>query len=82
MENRTERDKQKMRRSSSSPPSDSPLSKIFLRQYVSSLIQETITSVKVPYGRLGQDMSISKMVLRDAVEGKLGLTRRQAGQGW
>jgi hypothetical protein len=68
-----------MRRSSSSPPSDSPLSKIFLRQYVSSLIQETI---KVPYGRLGQDMSISKMVLRDAVEGKLGLTRRQAGQGW
>jgi len=66
-----------MTRSSSLPPSDSPLTKVFLGQYVSSLIQETITYLQLPYGRLAQDMSIPEMVLRDAVEGKLGLTRGQ-----
>ena len=64
-------------RSSSLPPSDSPLTKVFLGQYVSSLIQETITYLKLSYSDLALLMFIPEMVLRDAVEGKMGLTRGQ-----
>ena len=56
-------------RSSSLPPSDSPLTKVFLGQYVSSLIQETITYLKLSYSDLALLMFIPEMVLRDAVEG-------------
>ena len=62
---------------SSLPPSDSPLTKVFLGQYVSLLIQETVAYRKLSYSVLAQEMSIPEMVLRDAIEGKLGLTRGQ-----
>jgi len=64
-------------RSSSLPPSDSPLTKVFLGQYVSSLTQETITYLRLSYSDLALLMFIPEMVLRDAVEGKMGLTRGQ-----
>lgn len=63
--------------SSSLPPSDSPLTLMFLGQYVSSLMQETITYLKLPFDKLAHEMSIPELVLRDAVEGKMGLTRGQ-----
>jgi len=63
--------------SSSLPPSDSPLTTMFLGQYVSKLIQETIAYLELPYDKLAHQMSIPEMVLRDAVEGKMGLTRGQ-----
>ncbi|HTT24805.1 MAG TPA: hypothetical protein VMG82_38170 [Candidatus Sulfotelmatobacter sp.] len=59
------------------PPRDSPLTKVFLGQFVSSLMQETITCLKVPYDKLAQEMSTPELVLRDAVQGKLGFTRPQ-----
>ena len=67
----------RMSRFSSLPPSDSPLTTVFLGQYVSSLIQETIAYLKLSYGGLAHEMSIPEMVLRDAVAGKLGLIRGQ-----
>lgn len=70
-------DAQSMTRSSALPPSDSPLTTMFLGRYVSSLIQETIAYLKLSYGGLAHQMSIPEIVLRDAVEGKLGLTRGQ-----
>ena len=63
--------------SSSLPPRDSPLTKIFAGQYLSSLIEETIRYLKLSHNGLAQEMSIPEMVLRDAVQGKLGLTRGQ-----
>lgn len=63
--------------SSTLPPCDSPLTKIFLGQYLSLLLQETITYHKKSYTELAQQMSIPEVVLRDAVQGKLGLTRGQ-----
>jgi len=63
--------------SSSLPPSDSPLTLMFLGQYVSKLMQETISYLKLPYDKLAHEMSIPELVLRDAVEGKMGLTRGQ-----
>jgi len=66
-----------MTQSASLPPSDSPLTKVFLGQYVSSLTQETIVYLKLSYSGLAQQMSIPEMVLRDATEGKMGLTRGQ-----
>jgi|SRR5580700_4121682 hypothetical protein len=66
-----------MSRSASLPPSDSPLTKMFLGQYVSSLMQETITYLKLSYGDLALRMFLPEMVLRDAVDGKMGLTRGQ-----
>jgi hypothetical protein len=59
------------------PPPDSPLTLMFLGQYVSLLMQETITYLKLPYDTLAHEMSIPELVLRDAVEGKMGLTRGQ-----
>ena len=50
---------------------------MFLRQYVSKLMQETIAYLKLPYDKLAHEMSVPEMVLRDAVEGKMGLTRGQ-----
>jgi len=50
---------------------------MFLGQYVSKLIQETIAYLELPYDKLAHQMSIPEMVLRDAVEGKMGLTRGQ-----
>ena len=66
-----------MTHSSSLPPRDSPLTLMLLGQYVSKLMQETITYLKLPYDKLAHQMSIPEMVLRDAVEGKMGLTRGQ-----
>ena len=63
--------------SHSLPPSDSPLTTVFLGQYVNSLMQETITYLKLPYDKLAREMSIPELVLRDAVDGKMGLTREQ-----
>ena len=48
-----------------------------LGQYVSSLMQETIMYLELPYDKLAHEMSIPKLILRDAVEGKMGLTRGQ-----
>jgi hypothetical protein len=59
------------------PPSDSPLTTVFLGPYVNSLMQETITYLKLPYDKLAREMSIPELVLRDAVDGKMGLTRGQ-----
>jgi hypothetical protein len=59
------------------PPSDSPLTKLFLGQYVSALVQETITYSKLAYSALAHAMSIPEVVFRDAVEGKVALTRGQ-----
>ena len=63
--------------SSSLPPSDSPLTAMFLGQYVSALMHETIDYLKLPYDGLAHEMSIPELVLRDGVEGKMGLTRGQ-----
>ena len=62
---------------STPPPSDSPLTLMFLGQYVSALMHETIAYLKLPYDKLAHEMSIPELVLRDAVEGKMGLTRGQ-----
>lgn len=59
------------------PPSDSPLTLMFLGQYVSSLMQETIMYLELPYDKLAHEMSIPELILRDAVEGRMGLTRGQ-----
>jgi hypothetical protein len=64
-------------RYSSLPPPDLPLTKMFLGQYVSCLIQETITYLKLSYSDLAVTMFIPEMVLRDAVERKMALTRGQ-----
>ena len=66
-----------MTHSSSLPPSDSPLSTVFLGEYVSKLMQETIVYFKLSYEGLAHEMSIPEMVLRDAVDEKMGLTRGQ-----
>ncbi len=50
---------------------------MFLGQYVSALMQETITYLKLSYEGLAHEMSIPELVLRDAVDGKMGLTRGQ-----
>jgi hypothetical protein len=50
---------------------------MFLSQYVSLLMQETITYRKLSYEKLAQEMSIPELVLRDAVEGRMGLPRGQ-----
>jgi hypothetical protein len=63
--------------SSSLPPSDSPLTKVFAGQYLSSLVQETVTYRKISYKRLAQEMSMSETILREAVQGKLARTRGQ-----
>jgi hypothetical protein len=59
------------------PPRDSPLTKAFAGQYLSSLVQETVTYCKLSYKRLAQEMSLSETILREAVEGKLARTRGQ-----
>jgi hypothetical protein len=69
-----------MMRSFSLPPSDSPLTTLFLGQYVSSLMQETITYLKLSYSELAVMMFVPEMVLRDAVRAKMALTRGQWGR--
>ncbi len=64
-----------LKKSHSLPPPDSPLTTLFLDQYVSALTQETIAYLKLSYGDLALRMFLPEMVLRDAVEGKMGLTR-------
>jgi hypothetical protein len=59
------------------PPRDSPLTKAFAGQYLSSLVQETVTYCKISYKRLAQEMSLSETILREAVQGKLARTRGQ-----
>jgi hypothetical protein len=51
-----------LKKSHSLPPSDSPLTTVFLGQYVSSLMQETITYLKLPYDKLAREMSIPELV--------------------
>jgi hypothetical protein len=63
--------------SSALPPRDSPLTMVFAGQYLSSLMLEEIKYLKLSYKGLAQEMSIPEMVLRDAIEGKMGLTRGQ-----
>ena len=62
---------------SSLPSRDSPLTTVFAAQFVSALMLETIKYLKLSYEGLGHEMAIPEMVLRDAVEGKMGLTRGQ-----
>ena len=50
---------------------------MFLGQYVSSLMKETIMYLELPYDKLAREMSIPELILRDAVEGRMGLTRGQ-----
>ena len=50
---------------------------MFLGQYLSCLIQETITYLKLSYSDLAVTTFIPEMVLRDAVERKMALTRGQ-----
>lgn len=61
--------------SSSPPPPDSPLTKAFLGQYVSLLVQETVSYLKLSYKGLAQEMSMPETIIREAVQGKVGLTR-------
>ena len=75
--NNTLRSESQLTHSSSLPPSDSPLTLMFLGQYVSELMQETVTYLKLSYVGLAHEMSIPELVLRDAVEAKMGLTRGQ-----
>jgi len=65
---------------SSLPPSDSPLTTMFLGEYVSRLMQETITFLELSYDGLAHEMWIPELVMGDAVEGKMGLTHGQVGQ--
>jgi hypothetical protein len=69
-----------MMRSFSLPPSDSPLTTLFLGQYVSSLMQETITYLRLSYSELALKMFVPEMVLRDAVRARMALTRGQWGR--
>jgi hypothetical protein len=62
---------------SSLPPRDSPLTKVFLGRYLSLLVQETITHRKIQYSDLAREMSIPEMVLQDAIQGNLALSRGQ-----
>ena len=62
---------------SSLPPRDSPLTKAFAGQYVSLLVHETITYRKMSYKGLAQEMSMPETIIREAIQGKLGLTRGQ-----
>jgi hypothetical protein len=59
------------------PPIDSPLTAVFVGQFVSLLMQETITCRKMSFRRLAQKMSTPEIVLQDAVRGKLASTRPQ-----
>jgi hypothetical protein len=69
-----------MMRSFSLPPSESPLTTLFLGQYVSSLMQETIIYLKLSYSDLALTMFVPEMVLCDAVGAKMALTRGQWGR--
>jgi hypothetical protein len=53
------------------------MTKLFLGQYISSLMQETVRFLKLSYSDLALKMFIPEMVLRDSVEGKMALTRGQ-----
>lgn len=66
-----------MTRSTHLPPADSPLTTVFLGQYVSSLMRETIKYLQLSYADLAPKMFIPEVLLRDAVEGKMALTRGQ-----
>jgi hypothetical protein len=69
-----------MMRSLSLAPSNSPLTTSFLGQYVSSLMQETITYLELSYSALALKMFVPEKVLRDAVGAKMALTRGQWGR--
>jgi hypothetical protein len=59
------------------PPADSPLTKVFLGPYLSLLAQETIAFRKISYAELGQELSLSRVIVKEAVQGQIGLTRGQ-----
>src|ERR1700756_3578965 len=50
--------------SASLPPPDSPLTKAFLGQYVSLLVQETVTCLKLSYQGLAHEMSMPETIIR------------------
>jgi hypothetical protein len=56
---------------------DSPLTKIFLSEYISQLAQETIRYRALPYKKLAQQMSIPSPALQEAMKGQFGLSRGQ-----
>src|ERR1700678_395420 len=56
---------------------DSPLTKIFLSEYISQLAQETVRYRALPYKKLAQQMSIPSPALQEAIKGQLGLSRGQ-----
>ncbi len=59
------------------PRIDSPLAKIFLSEYISRLVQETIRYRALPCKKLAQQVNIPSPALQVAIEGQLGLTRGQ-----
>lgn len=62
-------------RATALPPSDSPLTEAFLGEYLSSLMQETASCLKMPHKELAHQLSIPEAVLQDALEGKISLKR-------
>jgi hypothetical protein len=63
--------------SSSLPPADSPLTKAFVGPYLGRLMKETITFRRISFAELGADLSFSDVLLKEAVEGQIALTRGQ-----
>lgn len=62
---------------SSLPPPDSPLTKAFVGPYLGRLMKETVASRKISYAELGADLSLSEVLVKEAVEGQIALTRGQ-----
>jgi hypothetical protein len=59
------------------PPANSPLTEIYVGQYIRSLIEETVRYKKSSYSELAHAMSLPELILKDAVEGQVGLRRGQ-----
>jgi hypothetical protein len=59
------------------PPANSPLTEIYVGQYIRSLIEETARYKKTSYAELAHAMSLPELILEDAIEGRVGLRRGQ-----
>lgn len=59
------------------PPPNSPLTEIYVGRYIGSLIDETVRYKKTSYAELAHAMSLPELILKDAVEGQIGLRRGQ-----
>jgi hypothetical protein len=66
-----------MTSSSSLAPADSPLTKAFVGPYLGLLMKETIAFRKISYAELGADLSFSEVLVKEAVDGQIALTRGQ-----